>query len=81
MAHSTVNGTLGDCLDHGYGIRATCTACWHSADLDLEALARKLGRAHGALRDDLVPLLRCTQCTESRVSLTTVVPNAPKIYR
>ena len=80
MASKSMNGTLGDCLDNGYGIRATCTACWHGADLDIEALARKLGREHGALHNDLVPLLRCTKCPENRVSLTTIVPGVPKIY-
>ena len=74
------NGTLGECLDNGYGITATYTLCWHSAPLDLEALAAKLGRDHGALRDDLVPKLRCTQCGSKRIGLTIIPPNTPRIW-
>jgi len=74
------NGTLGECLDNGYGIAATCTACWHSAGLDIAVLAAKLGRDHGALRDDLVPKLRCTKCGGKHIGLTAVAPDTPKIW-
>lgn len=35
---------------------------FHSGRLDLEALARRLGPDHGALRDDLVGLFPCQKC-------------------
>lgn len=80
MASRSMNGTLGECLDNGYGLTATCTLCWHSARLDLDALAANLGRDHGALRDDLVPKLRCTPCGGKRIGLTVIVPGTPKIW-
>jgi hypothetical protein len=37
-------------------------ACNHSIQLDLEALAARLGADHGAMHDDLVRLFRCQRC-------------------
>ncbi len=64
-----VNGTIGECLDHGYGITAFCPA-GHSRALDLDDLARRLGRAHGAMHDDLVPKLRCGRCGRKASAVT-----------
>lgn len=77
LAMASVNATLGECITHRYGIRAACTECGHVRELDLEALAAKLGRDHGALRDDLAPKLRCTECGSKRIALTTLAPDVP----
>lgn len=80
MASRSMNGTLGECIENGYGVTATCTECWHSARLDIEALAAKLGRDHGALHDDLVPKLRCTKCRGKRIGLTANPLGVPNIW-
>ncbi|MEN6538748.1 MAG: hypothetical protein ABFC67_03975 [Mizugakiibacter sp.] len=71
------NGTLGGCIALGYGIRATCLACWHARELDLPALAARIGQGHGALHDDLVPRLRCVECASKRIALTMLPPHVP----
>jgi hypothetical protein len=71
------NGTIGECITLGYGIRATCLACWHARELDLPALAERLGPGHGALHDDLVPRLRCAKCGSKRIALTALPPDVP----
>jgi len=71
------NGTLGECIANGYGIRATCLACWHHRELDLPALAARLGPEHSTLHDDLVPRLRCSKCGSKRIALTALPPDVP----
>lgn len=71
------NGTLGECIALGYGIRSTCLACWHHRELALPALAERLGWDHGALHEDLVPRLRCAACGSKRIVLTALPPDAP----
>lgn len=63
--------TIGDMIDGGYGLAACCEGrgCNHRADLDLEALARRLGRDHGCMHNDLAPYLRCTVCDSRKVGL------------
>ena len=73
----STNGTLGECIALGYGIRSTCLACWHHRELDLPALADRLGSDHGALHADLVPKLRCAECGSKRIALTITSSNVP----
>lgn len=73
----STNSTLGECIALGYGIRATCLACWHARELDLPALAARLGPDHGALHADLVPRLRCAECGSKRIALTMLPPHVP----
>ncbi|GLK71732.1 hypothetical protein GCM10017643_18470 [Ancylobacter dichloromethanicus] len=75
------NGTVGECIAQGYGIRATCLACWHNRTLDMAILATRLGVDHGALHRDLVPKLRCSACGSKRIALTVLAPNVPTIER
>ena len=56
------NATFRGMAYFGLSIRAHCVDCRHSEQLDLKALARRLGPDHGALHKDLVPLLRCRAC-------------------
>lgn len=74
---TSTNGTLGECIASGYGIRATCVVCWHTRVLDLPALSAKLGPDHGALHADLVPKLRCVECGSKRIALTALPPDVP----
>jgi hypothetical protein len=59
---------LGVLIDTGHRISAHCEAraphgiCGHTQQLDLEALAKRLGRDHGSLHADLAHKLRCSKC-------------------
>lgn len=55
------NGTLQECIDNGYTITVWCPN-GHSTELDLVALRDRLGPDHSAMRDALLPRLRCTKC-------------------
>jgi hypothetical protein len=64
--------TIQSIIDSGDTVTAHCSGpgfCHHSATLDMPALREKLGPDHGAMRDDLVPKLRCTKCGSKRVGL------------
>lgn len=74
---ASTNGTLGECIANGYGIRATCVACRHHRELDLPTLAARLGPDHGALHADLVPRLRCAGCGSKRIALTMLPADVP----
>lgn len=77
MTGRTAIETIGDLLDGGYSLHAYCERddCRHSSRLDLDALAARLGRDHGALHRDLVPHLRCSACGEAvRLSLRMAPP-------
>ncbi|MDQ0349714.1 hypothetical protein J2S76_004165 [Ancylobacter vacuolatus] len=52
-------------------------ACRHHRELDLPALAARLGPDHGALHADLVPRLRCAECGSKRIALTMLPPDVP----
>lgn len=65
----TSNATIRGTAYLGYTIRGHCAACHHHELLDLEALARRLGPEHGALHDDLVPLLKCAKCGSKRIGI------------
>ncbi len=43
--------------------------CGHHAPLDMLALRDRLGPDHGALHDDLVPLLKCSKCGGKEIGL------------
>ena len=73
----STNATLGECIASGSGIRATCLACWHARELDLPALAARLGPDHGALHANLVPKLRCAECGSKRIALTMMPRYVP----
>ena len=56
--------TIADVIAAGDTIYANCSdpRCFASTKLDLDALAARLGPDHGAMHDDLTPLLKCSQC-------------------
>lgn len=56
--------TLGALIDNGMTLSVYCaeTGCGHSASLDLELLAARLGRGHGSMAADLLPHLTCARC-------------------
>jgi hypothetical protein len=63
--------TLQEAIDEGLRIDAWCHArgCHHHSEIDLVALAARLGPEHGSMHDDLVPKLRCTKCGGKAVGL------------
>ncbi len=56
-------------IDDRMKLTAQCERCNHSHDLDLEALKGKIGPDAPAMRDDLLPKLRCTRCGSKDVGL------------
>ncbi|BCJ90347.1 hypothetical protein IZ6_10820 [Terrihabitans soli] len=66
-----VYDTIGQLIDSETDLSAYCYArgCNHGRELDLKALARKLGRRHGAKHNDLAPKLVCSKCGSKRVGL------------
>lgn len=68
--------TLGALIDHDHGLGVHCLnpECRRYVELDLPALAAKLGRGHGCLRRDLAHLMKCTACGEKRVQFTLLSP-------
>lgn len=56
--------TIRDLFDQSIALWAVCYArnCWHIAELDVSALAARLGPHHSVLHVDLAPRLRCTVC-------------------
>lgn len=73
----STNGTLGECIASGTGIRATCVACRNHRELDVPELAARLGPDHGALHQDLAPKLRCAKCGSKRIALTMLPRDVP----
>jgi hypothetical protein len=62
--------TIGDHIDHDHRISAHCSDCRRSTRLDLEALAARLGRDHGARVKDLAPKLKCSGCGSKAITFT-----------
>ena len=71
--------TLADMIDGGYSISVHCngTTCHHSATIDLEALAGKIGRDHSARAKDLTPYFRCSKCGSKDMAFN-LHPPAPR---
>lgn len=63
--------TIQSLIDAGVILSAYChrPACAHKSDLDLIKLRDKYGPDHGAMHDDLVPKLRCSECGSKKVGL------------
>lgn len=63
--------TIGSLIDNEHNLRAYCNnpECHHCVMLDLEALAKRLGRDHSTMRDDLVPKLKCSACGSKDIAL------------
>ena len=71
--------TIGALIDDGYKVSVHCGnyLCRHSVDLDLHALAERLGRDFIAIGDPnpLVARLRCACCKGKDVGLIIVPRN------
>ena len=66
------NATLGECIDLGHGVRATCLVCWKTRMLDLSFLALQLGRDHRVSHKAMMRQLRCGECDSRKISLVAV---------
>lgn len=80
MQSFTVN-TLQALIDDGYTVRAYCnsTECRHGSELDLVALAEKLGPdfVHVGDPNPLAARLRCAKCGAKGVGLILSPSSAP----
>jgi hypothetical protein len=77
--YPTRHTTIGSVIDAGLRIHA-CLDCRHDEDLDLEEVARRLGRNYSSLPLHLVPKLVCNNCGSKNVG-TVLAPagkDAPK---
>lgn len=76
------NETLGDQIDQGFMVSAYCEnqACRHSVDLDLSALAERLGRDFVTVGNPnpLAARLACSKCRGKDISLILSPESAPK---
>jgi hypothetical protein len=63
--------TIQSLIDDGMTVTAYChtSPCHHNQRLDLLKLRDKLGPDAPAMRDDLVPKLRCAKCGGKKVGL------------
>ncbi|MFC6489662.1 hypothetical protein [Nitratireductor sp. GCM10026969] len=67
--------TIGDVIDDDCTLTAYCYrfGCNHRAELDLTALAARLGRDQGWMHD-LVPKLCCSMCGSKDIGLRLTPP-------
>lgn len=81
-ARGLVMATIGDHIDERYTITAHCRCRppygERSVNLDLEALAARLGRDHSAMAPDLIPHLRCSVCGRRPEMITVAPPGAER---
>jgi len=73
--------TLGELIEGRYRLRVHCDSpavdggrCNHGAELDLEDLAQRLGRDHGAMAADLARKFRCARCGSRWTGITIHPP-------
>lgn len=71
-----VISTIGDLLDHDMVMTAHCR-CGHNADVDLEAVAVRLGRDAPFVAPARLPLV-CGACERRDVSITIAARNVPR---
>ncbi len=66
------NGTIGGLIDHGYTLWAFCQrpGCNHASKIDLQMLAKELGRNHSAMHKVLAPKLKCSACGSRQLDLS-----------
>jgi hypothetical protein len=66
--------TIRDMIEAGESLWVTChnPLCGKSAELDVAALADRLGPDHGAMHDDLVTKFRCSKCGGKRIGFTYI---------
>lgn len=73
--------TLADVLAANESLWVNCShpLCSHSHQLDVRALADRLGENHGAMHNDLVRLFRCARCKtagrDRRAVFFTCIPD------
>lgn len=71
---------IGDLQKGGYGLWVHCEAshegvrCNRHAQVDLEALAARLGADHGAMAADLAGRFKCARCGSSTSTITIHPP-------
>lgn len=68
--------TLGDLIDGHHSVTGWCGDCGHGADLDLSAVAAKLGRDWVYIRQKWP--IRCSECGSGNTSIRIGVAGRPK---
>lgn len=70
--YPTKHTTIGSIIDAGLKIHGFCLDCGHEEDLDLDEIARLLGRNQSSLPVHLVPKLVCSICGSKNVGTVLV---------
>ena len=73
--------TIGDLIEAGRGLTATCEVCLHSARLNLPELAARFGAAHFCTESALRPLLQCSVCKSTEAALQDTRPRRHGVIR
>ena len=75
------NRTIQGAIDGGYTAEVYChnSRCGHHAPLNWIALRDRLGPDHGAMHDDIVPMLKCSMCGGRKVGM--ILTPGVKQYR
>jgi hypothetical protein len=81
MEHAMPGKKLAEAIAANETLRVNCghPACQRSTQIDVQALAVRLGSGHGAMHDDLVGYFRCEACKAAgrprRAVYFTVIPD------
>ena len=72
--------TLSDLIENRFGVTAFCETCRHSVDLDLRAMAERLGLGFVAIGNPnpLAARLTYAKCGGKEISLILSPESAPK---
>ena len=73
--------TIGDLIEAGRDLTATCEVCLHSARLNLPELAARFGAAHFCTEPALRPLLQCSVCKSTEATLQDTRPRRHGVTR
>lgn len=76
--YPTRHTTIGSVIDAGLRIIGFCLDCDHSEYIDLERVARELGRDQSSLPMYLVPKLYCSVCGSKNVG-TVLAPEDEEV--
>jgi hypothetical protein len=71
--HPIVLSTIGHLIDYGYRLSSWCSVCFRHGEIDLQALAARVGRDRSYLRPSL--RFRCKECGTDRGQISPPMKN------
>jgi hypothetical protein len=73
--------TINDLIEEGYVLRVHCNNspdCYHSAEVDLPALADRIGADHSFLADSIRRYFKCSECGSRDIGFIVSPPTGPR---